>query len=581
MKIFFSCFLIRLLCIGTSFAAIPSNQSSLTKKRVLADLDSIHTIFSVKYAPLKWKEESTTWRLDQAIQEAKNKIENQSYPTLKECQVVIRDFFNSVCDYHTHVEFYSTESASLPFLIKGANQRYFICEIDSDKISKKQFPFAVGDEILTFDGEPIDKVVEDLRKTEFGSNTYSTDLALATMLLTNRHGSLGNKIPKGNVIVTGRHKRNNKIISANLRWNYIPEKICDFSKITALKTDLQTNVRFLNHPSIFHTPLKQNSFLRKFMVFPQWTYLHPNHRTLNKHQIGARSSYLPSIGKKIWESEQDSPFDAYIFETPIGKTIGYIRIPHYMGEIEEVSYFGEIINYFQTETDGLIIDQLDNPGGSVLYLYALASILTDKPLNTPKHHISLTQAEVETALSTLSYLEDCKDEETTNLILGDEAEGYPMSYLFVVLMRKFYQFLIDQWNRGKLYTDLTHVFGVDQIMPHPEYRYTKPILVLINSLDFSGGDFFPAILQDNKRATLMGTRTAGAGGYLMTATFPNQSGIKEFMMTGSLARRMNKDVIENKGVNPDILYELTPEDLQEDYHCYIDAIMQTISSLVK
>lgn len=577
-KSLFSALFAGLLITTVSFAS-PMG-SSLTKRRVLSDLESIHSIFDVKYAPLQWKGEFANWNLEQAIQEAKDKVENIPNPSLKECQVIVRDFFNSTRDYHVGVRFFSTESASLPFLVKGTQNRYFVCDVDRNLVSKSKFPFEIGDEILTFDGRPVHEVVDELRRIEFGSNTYETDLALAEMLLTNRHGAMGNRIPQGNVEVTGKKKGSSKTISATLTWDYVPEKIRDFAKIGA------ANMAFLATPmewkTDFQTALKKSQFFEKFMIFHQWDRSYVGAGTeMSNHALGSRSSYLPTLGKKNWKSGSDWMFDAYIFQTMSGKNIGYIRIPHYMADVEELEEFGQIMNYFQTRTDALVIDQLNNPGGSVFYLYALASTLTDKPLYAPKHHIALTQEEVHTALFMLPYLEQVKNDSTARSVLGDDVGGYPVNYEFVCLMKKFCNFLIDQWNEGKLYTDPTHLFGVDQIVPHPRYKYTKPVLLLINSLNFSGGDFFPAILQDNKRATLMGTRTAGAGGYVLSTSFPNHSGIKGFVMTGSLAERIDKNPIENLGVKPDILYELAVEDLQGEYQPYANAIVEKVESLIQ
>ncbi|MCC5832835.1 MAG: protease-like activity factor CPAF [Chlamydiales bacterium] len=577
-KTLFAALLAGVLLTGTSFAT-PAG-ASLTKRRVLSDLETIHTIFEVKYAPLKWKGEFAHWELDQAILEAKSKVETIPNPNLKECQSIIRDFFNSTRDYHVGVRFYSTESASLPFIVKGAQNRYFVCDVDRSELPTSSFPFEIGDEILTFDGRPIHEVIGELRRSELGLNTYETDLALAEILLTNRHGAMGNRIPQGSVVVTGKGKGSDKIVSTTLKWDYIPEKIRDLSKIGAAEMAFEATPMEWKYD--FQTALKKSRFFEKFMLFHQWDRSYVGASTyLSSHALGSRSSYLPPLGKKIWKSGFDWMFDAYIFETLSGKRVGYIRIPHYMADVEELDEFGEIVSFFQTRTNALIIDQLNNPGGSVFYLYALASTLTDKPLYAPKHHIALTQEEVHSVLCMLPYLDQVTNDSTARSVLGDEVGGYPVNYEFVSFMKKFCNFLIEQWNQGKLCTEPTHLFGVDQIKPHPRYRYTKPILLLINSLDFSGGDFFPAIMQDNKRATLMGTRTAGAGGYLLSTTFPNHSGIKAFVMTGSLAERIDKNPIENLGVQPDIHYELTAEDLQEDFQPFASRIVEAVESLMK
>lgn len=549
---------------------------ALIKKRVLSDLETIRNIFEVKYAPLSWKNEFAKWELNQAIEDAKNKVNSLASPTLKDCQIIVRDFFNSTRDYHVGVRFYSTEIASLPFLIQGAEGRYFISFIDRNQISTREFPFEVGDEITTFNEQPIQKVIEELRQQEFGTNTQETDQALAELALTYRRGDLGNTVPSGVVKISGKQKGTGKTLKSSLKWDYLPEKIRDFSK-------LEKPAPFLvEKEGTLRTSLKVNQFFDKFMVSHFWN---PSFKSsspiLNNHALGSRSSYLPLLGEsKIWESDEDNFFDAYIFATPSGKKIGYIRISHYVADEEEVEEFGEIMNYFQSRTDALVIDQINNPGGSVFYLYGLVATLTDKPFYTPKHHIALTQEEVNMALTFLPYLEWIRNDEDAQGALGDTMGGYPIDYEFVQLMKKFCNFLVDQWNAGKLYTDPTFLFGVNEIKPHPHYQYTKPILLLVNSLDFSGGDFFPSILQDNKRATVMGTRTAGAGGYVLSVEYPNHSGIKSFNLTGSVALRIDQKPIENLGVKPDIHYQLSVADLQNGYKEYASAVISAVENLI-
>jgi len=59
---------------------------------------------------------------------------------------------------------------------------------------------------------------------------------------------------------------------------------------------------------------------------------------------------------------------------------------------------------------------------------------------------------------------------------------------------------------------------------------------------------------------------------------PNMLGIDSFRMTGSLAERINQQPIENLGVQPDVPYPLTVEDIKGGYKAYARAINQVINT---
>ena len=50
--------------------------------------------------------------------------------------------------------------------------------------------------------------------------------------------------------------------------------------------------------------------------------------------------------------------------------------------VPEVTAFAELITKMEQETDGLILDELNNPGGQSYYLDALVSLLVTKPVPT-------------------------------------------------------------------------------------------------------------------------------------------------------------------------------------------------------
>lgn len=568
MKIHPIVILFLIFTLLTSFTSPP--------KRMKNELEFIKGVFEVNYAPLEWKKDYVDLDLDLVFDKAKEKITPQT--TTKQYQQILRTLFNSMCDYHVGVSFYSTESAHLPFMVKGAEGRYFICDIDREELPVTLFPFYEGDEIVAFDNKPIAKVLEQLRVQECGlGNTLETDQAITEKMLTHRLGEKGHCVPSGDAELRIKKYGTDDVFKVFIPWQYSKELVQDSAKL--LNSSQQTTATFSEWD---HDPIrcmKESSLFDKMMVYPLWKRSFSDFD--NKHYIGSRKSYIPLLGKKLWESSKEGHFYAYAFQTGTGKRIGYIRIAHYMGDEQEVEEFCKHIKLLDNRTDALIIDQINNPGGSVFYLYALASALTNKPLTTPKHHMSLTQEEVYMAVTVLPQLEDIKNLKQAKECFGDTLGGYPVTMETVILMKTCLKFIINEWNSGKTHTGLTHLFGVDKIKPHPKARYTKPILLLTNSLDFSGGDFFPAIMQDNNRATIMGERTAGAGGYVQRTMYPNRNGVAEFHFTASIAKRDNSQPIENLGVTPDIIYQLTANDLENKYEDYCEQIVQTVELIIE
>lgn len=553
------------------------------KLKMVKDLDFIQNAFKAQYAPLEWKENYFEWNLDEEVENSKNKILEMPYISVKDYQKIVKNLFNSIQDYHVDVVFYSTESATLPFKIKGADGRYFFTYVDRSKLSPLVYPIKEGDELISFNGKPIADVVLEFKQQEIGKGDNLTSQALAEIGFTCRSGAEGNHVPKGPVMLSVRHRNAAKINSYQLIWDYTPESIKNIFQVNNIPNDRSHKLFVTSHlkkeENRIQLPLNQHPVFKKMMLASH--YFKADDPRRSYEDIGARQSYIPVLGKKVWETSYSCPFYAYLFENENQRKIGFIRIPHYLNSGNEVAEFKAIIAFLQENSEALIIDQINNPGGSLFYLYALASMLTDQPLYAPRHRMSITQKEVAFALEVLPLLEAVKSDRDAEEVLGDVFEGNPVTYQTAQFFLNYFRFIVDEWNAGHTFTSPTYLWGIDYIHPHPEVRYTKPILLIINSLDFSGGDFFPAIMQDNKRVTVFGTRTAGAGGFVLKAEYPNIFGIEYFHYTASLAERENSNFIENIGITPDILYEHTVDDLQNNYREYASKIIESVETLLK
>jgi hypothetical protein len=531
------------------------------KKQMLRDLDFITNIFEISYAPSEWKSEHLGWNLDAERVKAKGLVVGDSFLKSKGFQRIVKNFCQSTKDYHVVPEFYSTEWSSLPFGINSFNGKYFIAYIEEvESVSLEE-----GDQLLLIDGVAINEAVDNFRLKEIGSNYIETDRALAEYYFTSRFGSSGHDVPKGTVELTYCKANSTEILVCSLDWDYHSERILGGDFPSAAKAVTQKK-----------RPLQKDPWHKLFMT--SHYKASPNDTS---SLLGSKKSVLPSLGTILWESEAESEFHAYLFLTDEYRVCGYVRIPTYYVEGDKAALeFAEIIEFFEEVSDVLVVDQLNNGGGTVLYLYALLAMLTPNELELPKHRVMLTQEDLYYAINRSYTLESIKNDRSARKKFGETLEGIFVNHNLIKCLLNSCQFIIDQWNAGKLYTDYSYLYGIEKIVPHPEVNYTKPILVLINSLNFSAADFFPAIMQDNKRATIMGTRTAGAGGYIENISFPNLNGIEGIDITASFAMRSNGVPIENFGVTPDIIYEVSQRDLQNNYSEYKENILKELKSLI-
>ncbi len=592
-------FQMRLCAIET-----PSSEED-RKWQMINDLKVIKHHYEVSYAPLAWKKSYWNWDIDIAYKEAKKKILSTPSITSKQFHQILRTFVNSMKDYHVDISFYSTETSSLPFGVKGVNGRYFVSWIDHLRLPTSHFRISVGDELLSFDGEPIAAIIERIKNEGGKFANPDTDNALAEVRLTRRKGSSGDIVPKGALLATFQSAKNQKKSTYQLRWSHQPEHIYNRSDVSPsidLLDAFFPKQQNLSQPMDFiHAKVGEIQMMNPLLKSEMGS---------TDRGLGARKSFVPVLGEIVWNFNENPDFSeelyegggiidwvAYIYQHANGKQIGYIRIPHFTGDEIDSAVFGKIVTYMDKRTDGLVIDQLHNFGGYVDFQYQLSSILvTDTPFRAPYHQIKITQKEVLDAYESLKILNlleassnarewnhqrkgQFSEEDENQSSKEEEYSGELINHQWLLHVKAYFEFILEEWSAGRTLTNPTPILGVDRINGHPKYRYTKPILVLINEMDFSGADFFPAILKDNERATLFGNRTAGAGGYVYSFQFPNSHGIASCTYTASIAERANEKKIENIGVLPDIPYTLSVEDVQNNYQEYVNAVNQAVDSL--
>lgn len=605
-----------LLLVLTAIFPLQAEEVSSIQRLMIQDLEVAKYNISVKYAPKAWKNEYCAWDLNEATEKARARILNEKPNTPRDYQKIFSQFMASMHDYHVHPIYVSTSWSMFPIQVRGVNGRYFFTQLNNDftlgleeagflsidqstldMISNNFKGIALGDEILSVNGQPIREFLEQLIDENFYGDRSPTGYAIAERNLFLRLGKKGHEIPTGTFELTILHEGDKKPFTVTLPWIHVREWVSnhvlkdvyekkaalaysDSSKNPKTQRPLETIDRLLAKD--FSVDIAKDLAPRNLdHMIPdlKMELRTPKEKSKDERVKGT----LPPLGRIIWESNIDEGIYAYLYQHVSGHRIGYFYLASFDASGSEadtlIQELCKAVKVFNHRADALVVDITNNTGGNLMFMYAVLAILTDSPLKVPSHQELIIQEDVLKAAvlyTTLKNYEPAEQESEEQETLS----GYTVTTKLIEQVLNYASMIIQTWESGERLTDPLYLFGIDEVMPHPTTRFKKPIMVLTNEYNFSCADFFPAILQDNKRAVIFGKQTAGAGGYVKNYPLSSCFGVQGIRLTASIGYRLDGQPIENLGVSPDIPYELTLNDLKRNYVDYIRRLNLEIKKLI-
>jgi hypothetical protein len=298
---------------------------------------------------------------------------------------------------------------------------------------------------------------------------------------------------------------------------------------------------------------------------------------VNRSRPISEASFLNAPEFPLWttfEKIQGAPLLAGS-ATVGGKKVAFMRVGTFMASLDKIAsvmkFLSEQIPQWESSTDAMILDLTSNDGGYVCYGENVASFLVDKTIDAPKFQIKPTRTwSVEFEME-LEWTSDDNDRAIITEMVNQIRESLASD------------------------ADLTEPLPIcrldGKVLPADglglsKATYSKPIIILVNELNASAGEIFPAMLQDAGRAIVFGARTMGAGGSV-GAVGPMGNSDISVSITESLVWRTKKittpegirtHYIENVGVIPDVGYEVTISDFLGYYEGYLSALEETLLS---
>jgi hypothetical protein len=560
----------RVLSLLIAGAALCSAQLTLDQR--IADFQYMAAVYAKRYGPYEWKRDAIGFDLLN-IAPWLDKV--RATRTDLEFYDVASEYVSSLNDAHDGYNLPSNFVARLNFTVDVFEGKLLVDSVNRLRLPADEFGFVIGYELVSIDGADAQKLVDGLLRYDIAANPRSTR-RFAAGLLTFRPQQLIPSAPAVPEISAIVFRRPDGILETyRIPWAKSGVPLTSVGRYTTPRSaialrpvqpstdDSETDV---------DSPVEEPDYTRVLQRLQ-------NCRIPGADLVGFESvnpvfaASLPSSFVQRLGRTANDPFYSGVFEAS-GKKVGFLRIPTFappIGSAAAASAFEKEIAYFQTNTDGLIIDVMRNGGGNGSYTNQLLSLVMPSKWRSIAFEVRATSDWV---ASFSSGLEAAK------------AQGAPQN--IIDLMQGIKDELVAA--NGALH-GRTKPIPVDDVTidrdPATDAKgsviaYTKPIMVLADEMSASAAEVFAASIQDNARGPLFGWRTMGAGGNVEGWASGSYS-LGFITVTESLMNRKaavntpeypSAPYVENIGVRPDIQVDyMTAANLDQKGKPFVDSFI--------
>jgi C-terminal processing protease CtpA/Prc len=541
--------------------AAPGAQQALATKQRDADLAQLASTFAKQYAPYEWKRDVIgfdLYRLTPWLQRV-HLADDLDF------QDALVEYLASLNDAHVSISFPSNFSASFGFTVDIYDGKVLIDSVDRLRLPAAKYPFAVGDELVALDGQPVQAVIGSLRKYTALANQRSTDRLAASLIGSRPQSIVPHAVDLGDLTVASiRLTATGAVNDYQIPWTKsgigvesqgpVPSPRRGNGRIFLPPGQVSTGDEAVGGIGPLLPQLGDSgvagSLLPSYMnsIRPLLNVAIPKvpYAVLG---VGARSPVfaLPA-GFTVRLGTQSAHFFFSGTYQSSGVRIGFIRIPSMQPSNATLALqqLDQEMAFFNANTDVLVVDVMRNLGGSTDVTEAFAQRLFPNTFRSVGFEIRATAEWVEAIV---------------NAVVSAEAGGAPAGV--IQNLRAIMNELIDAYNENRGRTvPVSLTTGSLTLAPAPN-AYAKPLLLLVDELTGSGGDMFAAILQDNHRGPLLGIRTMGAGGsvgqFHCTSFTESTCTITQSLMNRGVVISGTEfppsPYIENVGVRPDIVVD--------------------------
>jgi hypothetical protein len=262
------------------------------------------------------------------------------------------------------------------------------------------------------------------------------------------------------------------------------------------------------------------------------------------------------------EAEIKSLKDVRVESRILQGDIGYLRILVMLDRPEFLEGLVEAMNHFK-DTDGLIIDIRSNGGGSRAPLRVLFPFF-------------MTEDEPPKVLNIAAYrLGHRKDILDARWLYPEDWKGWSSAERAAI--KKAAKTFEPEWNPPQNEFSDWHYFVIGPTPKPKHYHYDRPVIILMNTTNFSASDIFLGAFRGWRNVTLMGTASGGGSGRYQRYRLHHS--LINIGLSSMASFQPNGKLYDGNGIQPDVIIEPIPTDFIRKTDSVLQAAKNSFNKL--
>ena len=556
--------------------------AQLTTDQRVADFQNLTALYAKRYAPYQWKMQAFNFDLYQIgpwlarVKQAKDDLEFFE---------ICAEYVASLNDTHSSFSTPSRFAADTGIFVDLYDGKPLIDGINRSVLPQRDYPFEIGDEVVSVDGKSAEELIAGFSKLRSMGNPRTTRRNASNYITFRPQSMIPRASELGDTATVVIRRQNGNLETYTVPWTKTGVPMSNVGPVPSPKAA----VRKTEEEEV-------PEYMRLLNEMRNWR-LSDNDPGLSAERYSddaggmVPQSYLIGLGSRSPIFRPPNGFVQRLGRVPAdfhysgayeseGFKIGYLRIPNFGPNMAiAIRELDTEIDYFQKNTDGLVIDVMRNPGGGC-YMLDVASRLIP-------YNFYFFGEQLRPTLDRINSLQS-----GIELSKRAGADQWIIDIYQVYLDQMMQAYKENRGLTGSIPACSRYLSSWPPSLDNlpADNVYTKPMIVLIDDFSISAADIFPSMIQDNGRAPLVGMRTSGGGGSVSAwpAGFYSEFTANN---TNSLVLRKNPIVtpdlpaapyVENIGARPDIQLDyMTKDNLLQGGRPFVEGFTKIIVDQIK